>query len=164
MRWLRRLRRDAAGRPRRRSSLLRRPGRRLLLMRQRRRLLRLRLRPGLGLGALSLARRGPPSVRCGLRRPCRGWRRLTRRHGEGLSGLRLGLGWLCLELVLGVVRGRHEGNVGHCLRLKPHHACVDLGIDALQQRPHIEVEQGAVGRHHPVGLGPWGQGIERTLL
>jgi len=155
-----RLRRDAAGRPRRRSSLLRRPGRRLLLMRQRRRLLRLRLRPGLGLelglGALSLAGRGPPPVRRGLLRPCRSWRRLTRRHGEGLSGLRLGFGWLRLELVLGVVGGRHEGDVGHCLRLKPHHACVDLGIDAPQQRPHIEVEQGAVGRHHAVGLGPWG--------
>jgi hypothetical protein len=69
-----------------------------------------------------------------------------------------------LEFVLDVVGGRHERNVGHCLRLKPDDACVDLSIDAPQQRPHIEVEQGAVGRHDAVGLGPWGQGIERTLL
>jgi hypothetical protein len=78
--------------------------------------------------------------------------------------LRLGLAWLPLEFVLDVVRGRHEGDVGHRLRLKPHDARVDLGIDAAQQRPHIEVEQGAVGRYHAVGLGPWGQGIEGALL
>jgi hypothetical protein len=76
----------------------------------------------------------------------------------------MGFGWLPLEFVLDVVGRRHEGDVGHCLRLKSDDACVDLGIDAPQQRPHIEVEQGAVGRHHAVGLGPCGQGIERTLL
>ena len=57
-----------------------------------------------------------------------------------------------------------KGTSGMDLRLEPNDACVDLGIDAPQQRPHIEVEQGAVGCHHAVGLGPGGQGIERTLL
>jgi hypothetical protein len=66
--------------------------------------------------------------------------------------------------MLDVVGGRHEGNVGHGLRLEPDHARVDLGIDAPQQRPHIKVEKRPVGRHYAIGLGPRRQGIERALL
>jgi hypothetical protein len=71
---------------------------------------------------------------------------------------------LPLEFVLDVVGGRHEGNVGHGLGLEPDYAGVDLGIDAPQERPNIEVEKRAVGRHHAVGLWPRRQGIERALL
>ena len=38
------------------------------------------------------------------------------------------------------------------------------GTKVVVERSHIEIEQGAVGRHHAVGLGPWRQGIERALL
>jgi hypothetical protein len=74
------------------------------------------------------------------------------------------LGRLVLVFALDVVRRRHEGHVRHRFRREPDDAGVDLGIDAPQERPHIEIEQGAVGRNHAVGLGPWRQGIERALL
>ena len=69
-----------------------------------------------------------------------------------------------MVFVLDVFGRRHEGHVRHRFRREPDDACVDLGVDAPQQRSHIEIEQGAVGRHHAVGLGPWRQGIERALL
>ena len=140
--------------------MLLRPWWRLLLMGELRGLLRLRPK----LRALRLARSRPTPVRRSLRRPRRGWRRLARQHGGGLCGLRLGLGRLPLKLGLDVVGGRHERDIGHGLRLEPDHACIDLGIDAPQERPNIEVEKRPVSRHHAIGLRPRRQGIERALL
>ena len=74
------------------------------------------------------------------------------------------MGRLVLVFTLDVFGRRHEGYVRHRFRREPDDACVDLGINAPQERPHVEIEQGAVGRHHAVGLGPWRQSIERALL
>jgi hypothetical protein len=146
--------------------LLRRPlcRRRLLL-----RLLgeRLPLRLSLGAHLWTLwrlgSRRRPPIGRR-LWRPLlrRSW--LARLHGEGLGGRRASLRWLGLVVALDVLGGRHERHVRHRFRLEPDDACVDLGIDAPEQRPHVEIEQGPVGRDHAVCLGPRRQGIERALL
>jgi hypothetical protein len=75
-----------------------------------------------------------------------------------------GLGWLRLIVALDILWRRHEGHVRHRFRRKPDDACVDLGIDAPEQRPHIEIEQGAVGRHHAIGLWPGRESVERALL
>jgi hypothetical protein len=83
---------------------------------------------------------------------------------KGLDGRRPGLWRLTLVFALDVFWRRHEGHLGHRFRREPDDAGVDLGIDAPQERAHIEIEQGAVGRHHAVGLGPRWQGIERALL
>ena len=41
---------------------------------------------------------------------------------------------------------------------------LELRIDAPEQRPHIEIEQRAIGVDHPAGLGPRRQRVERALL
>jgi hypothetical protein len=115
------------------------------------------------------SRRRPPIGRR-LWRPLLRRSRLARLDGEGLGGRRAGLRWLRLVVafdVLGgyhVLGGCHERHVRHRFRLETDDACVDLGIDAPEQRPHVEIEQGPVGRDHAICLGPRRQGIERALL
>jgi hypothetical protein len=91
-----------------------------------------------------------------------GWRRLPR-----LPLLRLGgraRSRLPLRLAVEPVGGRHERYVGHRFRRELHDPGLDLRVDAAEQRLHIEIEERAVGGHHPVGLRPWRQREQGTLL
>ena len=68
------------------------------------------------------------------------------------------------EAEIPVLARHHHRNVGHRLRLELDNARFKLGVDAPQQRTHVEIEQRAIGIDHAAGLGPGRQRIERALL
>ena len=134
---------------------------RLLRVRPRRLRLRLRVLPG----RLRLRRRRGRPVRPGIialrrhllaRRRPGNVERVGRRRAPGI-GRRKGI-------ILRVGRRRHHRHVGHRFRLQLDDPRFELCVDAPEQRPHIEIEQRAIGVHHPAGLGPGRQRVKRALL
>jgi hypothetical protein len=89
-------------------------------------------------------------------------RNLLGRRRRG--GPRRRLGFALLDVAIHILGRRHEGHVGHRFWRKLDNSGFDLGIDAPQQGTHVEVQEGAIGRHHAAGFGPWGQRVYRALL
>jgi hypothetical protein len=60
---------------------------------------------------------------------------------------------------------RWGGSSLNCgVRILRRRTRLDLGINAPQQRPDVEIEQEAVGIDHSARLRPWRQSVERTLF
>ena len=156
-------------RPRRlRRRLAAGPGLRLLLRMLRirpRMLLGLRLRLSVLPRRLRLRRRGSRPVRPGI--PLRRRSRLRGRRPGNVERVRRrcrpGIGRR-ERVILRFRRRRHHRHVGHLFRLELDDPRLELRIDAPEQRPHIEIEQRAIGVHHAAGLGPRRQCIKRALL
>ena len=110
---------------------------------------RLRSRRAVLPSRLARRRLGRGSRRLGLRRlrRCRRWSRRCTSEGSTAASLR----W-------------HHGHLRHGLWSQLHHTRFDLGVDAPQERPGVEIEERAIGIDHASRLRPGRQGIDRALL